>query len=312
MLVHVCRSNAAKAGLVMGSGCTYHYWVSQGNKWCDYCKIYISNNATSIRIHEFGQRHKDNVAKKLAAIRKDNAVKEKEKLQAAKDLEKIEAQARKSYERDLAAIRRADARAETSNLSEEARPAALGGTSEVAGARESRVSTPASDTEWTYDESTGYHFNAATGYYYDPNSGLYYSDVLGKWTTQDEALKASQDSKLGTTPERVKGSKLSLGGVPQIQADYQSRAVTTATSDKGKDQTPAKEGGVSVRPVTKKQIPVGVGKGVASSLEIGKRKREEKTGQVSNEEAAALAAREAARKRTQEREKALLGLYQAY
>jgi WW domain-binding protein 4 len=47
-------------------------------------------------------------------------------------------------------------------------------------------------------------------------------------------------------------------------------------------------------------------------LEVGKRKREDKAGPVSSEEVAALAAREAAKKRTQEREKALLGLYQAY
>lgn len=79
------------------------FWVSQGNKWCDFCKIYISNNSTSIRTHELGTRHKDNVAKKLAGIKKDNAVKEKEKLLALKDLEKIEMQAKKSYELDLAA-----------------------------------------------------------------------------------------------------------------------------------------------------------------------------------------------------------------
>ncbi|KAL1561034.1 zinc finger protein ZOP1 [Salvia divinorum] len=29
------------------------------NKWCDTCKIYISNNPASIRNHELGQRHKD-------------------------------------------------------------------------------------------------------------------------------------------------------------------------------------------------------------------------------------------------------------
>lgn len=66
-------------------------------------------------------------------------------------------------------------------------------------------------------------------------------------------------------------------------------------------------------PVPKqKSLPSKVGKGVASSLEINKRRREEKTGPVSSEEAAALAAREAAKKRVLDREKSLLGLYQAY
>jgi WW domain-binding protein 4 len=67
------------------------YWVSQGNKWCDFCKIFISNNPTSIRNHELGQRHKDNVAKKLDSMRKDNIAKEKQQKEAARALEQIEA-----------------------------------------------------------------------------------------------------------------------------------------------------------------------------------------------------------------------------
>lgn len=66
------------------------YWVSQGNKWCDFCKIYIANNPSSIRNHELGQRHKDNVAKRLASMRKENAAKEKEQKEAAHAFEQIE------------------------------------------------------------------------------------------------------------------------------------------------------------------------------------------------------------------------------
>lgn len=67
------------------------YWVSQGNKWCDFCKIYISNNPSSIRNHELGTRHKDAVAKKLADMRKDRAAKEKEEKEAERALVQIEA-----------------------------------------------------------------------------------------------------------------------------------------------------------------------------------------------------------------------------
>lgn len=67
------------------------YWVSQGNKWCDFCKIYISNNPSSIRNHELGTRHKDAVAKKLADMRKDRAAKEKEEKEAERALLQIEA-----------------------------------------------------------------------------------------------------------------------------------------------------------------------------------------------------------------------------
>lgn len=73
------------------------YWVSQGNKWCDFCKIYIANNPSSIRTHEFGQRHKDSVAKRLADQRKSNALKEKEKQQALKDMDRIEAVRSEAY-----------------------------------------------------------------------------------------------------------------------------------------------------------------------------------------------------------------------
>ena len=51
-------------------------------------------------------------------------------------------------------------------------------------------------------------------------------------------------------------------------------------------------------------------KGTPSSVAIGKRKRQdEKLKVISKEEAAALKAREAAKKRVEEREKPLLGLY---
>ncbi|CAL9127204.1 unnamed protein product, partial [Musa textilis] len=59
-------------------------WVSQGNKWCDFCKIYIANNTLSIRTRELGQRHKDNVAKRLATMRKESAAWEKEQKEAAR------------------------------------------------------------------------------------------------------------------------------------------------------------------------------------------------------------------------------------
>lgn len=65
--------------------------MSQGNKWCDFCKIFLSNNPATIRNHELGQRHKDNVAKKLNDMRKEKAAKDKELKEAARAIEQIEA-----------------------------------------------------------------------------------------------------------------------------------------------------------------------------------------------------------------------------
>ena len=54
-------------------------------------------------------------------------------------------------------------------------------------------------------------------------------------------------------------------------------------------------------------------KGAPSSIAVNKRKREnEKTKVISKEEAEALKAREAAKKRMEEREKPLMGLYRSY
>ncbi|XP_073283305.1 zinc finger protein ZOP1-like [Primulina huaijiensis] len=66
------------------------YWVSQGNKWCDICKIWISNNPASIRNHELGQRHKANVSQKLSTMREEKAAKDKEQKAAVRVMEQIE------------------------------------------------------------------------------------------------------------------------------------------------------------------------------------------------------------------------------
>lgn len=284
------------------------YWVSQGNKWCDFCKIFIANNPTSIRTHEFGQRHKDNVAKKLADLRKENAAKEKEKQQALKDLERIEAQARRSYKKDLADKARLEASTTTSAF-ETPKGASSNLPSGVSNIPSAAVSSRTgtlnegnADGEWTFVDKVGYYFNAATGYYYDANSGLYYSELFGKWTTQEEAFKASRESRGGACSEvSAKGS------APE------QNVLVVAARQPPRTGAPLVSSSELPGPVLKaSQIKPIPGKGVPSSLEVGKRKRQEKTEPLSKDEATAIAAREAARKRTQEREKALLGLYQAY
>lgn len=234
-------------------------------------------------------------------------------------------QAKKSYEKDLAAIQRADA-AGAERLA--ATTIDTGPKVAQATAERGQVSTEAQrqpssanegqKVEWTYDEKTGYHFNAATGYYYDPNSGFYYSDILGKWTTQEEALKASQgaQAEAGVPPAKSSVTKppaaFALGS--QLGGNHIARPPTLSKASPGISGAPKATTKISQGSVgrQKSSVPGKLGRGVASSLEVGKRKREDKSGPVSSEEVAALAAREAAKKRTQEREKALLGLYQAY
>eukprot|EP00898_Chlorokybus_atmophyticus_P009094 jgi/Chlat1/9186/Chrsp97S09286 len=81
------------------------YWVSQGNKWCDVCRVWISNNAASVRIHEGGKMHKEKLAKKLDDMHKRQSQDKKANEKAASVMGDIEAKARKQYAEDLKAMR---------------------------------------------------------------------------------------------------------------------------------------------------------------------------------------------------------------
>lgn len=299
------------------------YWVSQGNKWCDQCKIFIANNPLSIRTHEQGQRHKDNVTKRLAAIRKDNAAKEKEKEQAIKALAQIEAKAKQSYQKDLAAFRETKVTSSEdqyniskSNLGYD-RKRPVSSAYSVAVERGPGSASESKAAEWEYEESSGYYFNAATKYYYDPNSGLYYSDIIGKWVTQEVAFKSSQVPRTDIGSKNSHLSSQNGVGTKQ-EASANNSAPRTATSKVNINTSQnsvatRSESGPPPGPVLPAvKVPKSSSKGAPSSLQVAKRKREEKTSHVSSEEAAAIAAREAAKKRTEEREKPLLGLYKSY
>ncbi|KAJ7967432.1 WW domain-binding protein 4 [Quillaja saponaria] len=243
------------------------YWVSQGNKWCDFCKIYISNNPSSIRNHELGQRHKDSVAQRLASMRKENAAKDKEQKEAVHALEQIEAKAKRSYQKDMANFE------ETKDSHE-----------------------LEDDQEWEYESTSGYYYHKSNGFYYDSKSGFYYSDAIGKWVTQEEAYASPQfSSNSGQKGTIVKKS---------------SSALQTRTGDE-KGANKPQSGPAPGLVVSASLNPKRSVKGAASSLTVGKRKRpdEKKPKVISAEEKAALKAREAARKRVEEREKSLLGLY---
>ncbi|KAK7279018.1 hypothetical protein RJT34_24060 [Clitoria ternatea] len=240
------------------------YWVSQGNKWCDFCKIYISNNPSSIRNHELGQRHKDNVTKRLAAMRKENIAKEKEQKETERALEQIEVKAQRSYQKDKAKF------------------------------EEARESHELDAQEWEFDNSSGYYYHRTNGFYYDPKSGFYYSDAIGKWVTQEEAYASPHftSNAVHNGPSAKKGLSTSQSKSDEIKANKVHNVPAPG------------------RVVTNPLNPMRNVKAASSSLAVGKRKRADgKSKAISEEEKSALKAREAARKRVQEREKPMLGLY---
>lgn len=123
-------------------------------------------------------------------------------------------------------------------------------------------------------------------------------NVTGKWVTQEEAY---------ATPQFSSHSK-HIG--PTLKQPLSASEVGSVTESKAaaKAQNRPAPGPV----VSASLNPMRSVKGAPSSLSVGKRKRQDvKPKVLSKEEAAALKAREAAKKRVEEREKPLLGLYRA-
>ncbi|KMS98811.1 hypothetical protein BVRB_3g068860 isoform A [Beta vulgaris subsp. vulgaris] len=244
------------------------YWVSQGMKWCDFCKIFITDNPTTIRNHELGTRHKENVTKRLADMRTEKAAKEKQEKEAARTLQQIEAKAIRSYQKDIASQETKQSQAPA-----DFRPG---------------------DTAWEYDSSSGYYYDENSGIQYDPKSGFYYSGDLGKWVTQEEAFAAAKNS----------GSK------EKFPLSRPLLASTSGQPTEKKNGANLRSGGAPGPVVSGSLNPTRSIKGASSSLAVGKKKKPyDKPKAVPAGESDALKAREAARKRVEEREKSLLGLY---
>lgn len=77
------------------------YWKSNAKKYCEYCKTWISDNKSSIAIHEGGKTHKEKVAEKLKSIRKRNDQKTAEEKKFNSEMAAIERAAMAAMEKDL-------------------------------------------------------------------------------------------------------------------------------------------------------------------------------------------------------------------
>ncbi|KAM6893905.1 LOW QUALITY PROTEIN: WW domain-binding protein 4 [Xenentodon cancila] len=82
------------------------YWKSQPRKFCQYCKCWIADNKPSIDFHERGKNHKENVAAKIAEIKKKSIEKAKQEERMSKDFAAMEEAALKAYQEDLKRMER--------------------------------------------------------------------------------------------------------------------------------------------------------------------------------------------------------------
>ncbi|KAK8971426.1 hypothetical protein KSP40_PGU012663 [Platanthera guangdongensis] len=219
-------------------GCV-QYWVSQGNKWCDFCKIYIANNSVSIRTHELGLRHKDNVAQRLSTMRKESAAKEKEHKEAAKALEQIEEKAKRCYQKDMASFQQAHKSTNNSAARLDNAP--------------DKSVFSATSGEWEHDAASGYYYNLANGYHYDPNTSLFYSSSIGIFVCIESAYKGEQQQSNNIeqfhksnhltfihSTSTIKSGRLHMGNLPtfiqlehtkQVRGACIKRLTTKTTKD---------------------------------------------------------------------------------
>lgn len=118
--------------------------------------------------------------------------------------------------------------------------------------------------------------------------------ATGKWVTQEEAYASIQVS----SSSKLKESSL-------------KKPILMSTAGLAKETKSAAQNGRPPGPVVSASLnPMRSVKGATSAVAVNKRKRQdEKPKVISEEEKVALKAREAAKKRVDEREKSLLGLY---
>ena len=89
------------------------YWVSQARHWCEYCRIYIAGNKSSIAFHENGKKHKEIVELSLRDMRMRGRERRIEQSDLQKEMDKIERNALKDYmHHDVAKEARPAAKAE--------------------------------------------------------------------------------------------------------------------------------------------------------------------------------------------------------
>jgi len=76
--------------------------VSNVKHWCTYCKLFIDGKKMSIKKHEAGKKHKEEVAKKLNAMAKDRMSKDREESDMDKEMKRLESLAMAQCELDVA------------------------------------------------------------------------------------------------------------------------------------------------------------------------------------------------------------------
>ncbi|GBF95665.1 hypothetical protein Rsub_08647 [Raphidocelis subcapitata] len=281
-------------------------WKSNPMHWCDLCKCWMNDSKSSILNHERGAKHQESLAKKLREMAKKADADKIAAKQLAEALGSIEATAAAAYARDQ----------EAAAAAEHAAAAAAAAATGV----------------WEWDAASGYYYNEPHRWYFDPKTRWYYGGEPVAWAQDPPAASLPAAARFGTAPH--------AGGPEPPFKKPAAGAAAGSGSGAGAKAGGGGGGGVAVTTVKKvvalPQHPqsligghqmhhvggrIGGAKGVGEGGEEGaKRKRDEgaaggkgapagKGGKpMDPAEAAALARREAARQRVQQRTQQAFGL----
>ncbi|XP_029928890.1 WW domain-binding protein 4 [Myripristis murdjan] len=141
------------------------YWKSQPKKFCQYCKCWIADNKPSIEFHERGKNHKENVAAKIAEIKKKSIDKAKQEERMSKEFAAMEEAALKAYQEDMKRMEMESGSASQARPVAQVQPQAPKQEKTKTKAKKER-NKPTQSEAWVEgqtDDGNTYYYNTITG-----------------------------------------------------------------------------------------------------------------------------------------------------
>lgn len=179
------------------------YWVSRKKYFCQYCDIYIADDAPSRQQHENGMRHKGNKDRFVRSLYKAGEKRKRDEDEEKREMAAINRAADASFAEDVAA-----GRAKASSL------AAASSSKAESSSRKTAVKSNNPWANYSTPESLGYT---------DPEAVKHAAEmarrqkegVVGEWEIITPAVAPTLETSTGQDVERVKGQDMHRDAVPE-------------------------------------------------------------------------------------------------
>ena len=297
-------------------------WRSNKMYWCEFCKVWMQDKLTIRTKHDQSDKHKDNVQRKIREGQRKGEREERELAQAKRELERAEREAQRKFREDQGLLSKREMAQKKLETAANA---------EVKKAAELAYRVQQTGVSWQYDPGSGYYFSPELGYYFDSATQTYYGGDPPAWSNVSPLQAADyekfydQGGPAGPGPAALPGGGSGAPAAPGPAARPPGRAPGPGTKPAGT---------VKVVPVQKvvqgtnsslggRQMSLYAGSAGSTRLGAGAGARAgglskpvkkiakggKKPGKpLDPAEAKALAAREAARRRVEQRSLKEFGL----